>query len=139
MSLEEDRTTRDYLFGRLLAIAENIEDRALYVAKETRDTTAAKLMQRFASHPYSTWRNIEIALGPYRTRLRANRPSILLEREKLLDAVQCMFRPEDFMNDTKLSGEFLLAYHCERAALWAKANKDKENSAEETAPEGEME
>ncbi|MBZ5634878.1 MAG: type I-C CRISPR-associated protein Cas8c/Csd1 [Acidobacteriia bacterium] len=140
MSLEKDRTTRDYLYGRLLAIAENIEDRALYVAKETRDTTAAKLMQRFASHPYSTWRNIEIALGPYRTRLRANRPAILLEREKLLDAVQCMFRPEDFTNDTKLSGEFLLGYHCQRAALWAKANKDnKEESVDETATEGEME
>ena len=74
MSLEENRTTRDYLYGRLLAIAENIEDRALYVARETRDTKAAKLMQRFASHPFSTWRNIEIALVPYKTRLRANRP-----------------------------------------------------------------
>ena len=85
MSLEESRTSRDYLYGRLLAIAENIEDRALYVAKETRDTTAAKLMQRFASHPFSTWRNIEIALVPYRTRLRANWPAVLLVREKLLD------------------------------------------------------
>jgi CRISPR-associated protein Csd1 len=140
MSLEEDRTTRDYLYGRLLAIAENIEDRALYVAKETRDTTAAKLMQRFASHPFSTWRNIEIALGPYRTRLRANRPAILLEREKLLDAVQCMFHPEDFTNDTKLSGEFLLGYHCQRASLWHRGKKDgQEIPVDETATEGEME
>jgi CRISPR-associated protein Csd1 len=141
MSLEEGRTTRDYLFGRLLAIAENIEDRALYIAKETRDTTAAKLMNRFASHPFSTWRSIEIALGPYRTRLRANRPAVLLEREKLLDAVQCMFCPEDFTNDTKLSGEFLLGYHCQRAALWAKAQKDEKTveSVDETAADGEME
>lgn len=140
MSLEEDRTTRDYLYGRLLAIAENIEDRALYVAKETRDTTAAKLMQRFASHPYSTWRTIEIALGPYRTRLRSNRPAILLEREKLLDAIQCMFRPEDFTNDTKLSGEFLLGYHCQRAALWNRGNKDaQETPIDETAAKGDME
>ncbi len=140
MSLEEDRTTRDYLYGRLLAIAENIEDRALYVAKETRDTTAAKLMQRFASHPFSTWKSIEIALSPYKTRLRANRPAILLEREKLLDAVQCMFRPEDFTNDTKLSGEFLLGYHCQRAALWNRGKKDgQEMPVDETAREGAME
>ncbi len=140
MSLEEDRNTRDYLYGRLLAIAENIEDRALYVAKETRDTTAAKLMQRFASHPYSTWRNIEIALVPYKTRLRANRPAILLIRDKLLDAVQCMFHPEDFTNDAKLSGEFLLGYHCQRAALWRKTSKDnKEQSVDETEIEGETE
>ena len=140
MSLEENRITRDYLYGRLLAIAENIEDRALYVAKETRDTTAAKLMQRFASHPFSTWRTIEIALGPYRTRLRSNRPGVLLERERLLDAVQCMFRPDEFTNDSKLSGEFLLGYHCQRAALWKRDKKDgQEVPIDETAVEGDKE
>jgi CRISPR-associated protein Csd1 len=92
MALEEHRTTRDYLFGRLLAIAENIEQRALHVANEQRDTNAAKLMQRFADHPCSTWRNIEGALTPYKTRLRAKRPSVLLERDKLLDAVTWIMR-----------------------------------------------
>ncbi|MBZ5627052.1 MAG: type I-C CRISPR-associated protein Cas8c/Csd1 [Acidobacteriia bacterium] len=124
MALEEDRTTRDYLFGRLLAIAENIEERALYLAKEKRDTTAAKLMQRFADHPCSTWRSIELALTPYKTRLRTNRPAVLLERDKLLDAVIGMFSGEDFISDSKLSGEFLLGYHCQRAALWAKGKPD---------------
>ncbi|HVW08888.1 MAG TPA: type I-C CRISPR-associated protein Cas8c/Csd1, partial [Bryobacteraceae bacterium] len=85
MSLEQSRTTRDYLFGRLLAIADNIEDRAQHLAKEKRDTNAAKLMQRFADHPCSTWRTLELAITPYKARLRANRPSVLLEREKLLD------------------------------------------------------
>src|SRR5262249_35446950 len=56
MSLEEGRTTRDYLYGRLLAIAERLESVALYAAGETRDTTASRLMQRFADRPYSTWR-----------------------------------------------------------------------------------
>jgi CRISPR-associated protein Csd1 len=120
MSLELSRTSRDYLFGRLLAIADNIEDRAQHLAKEKRDTNAAKLMQRFADHPCSTWRTIELAITPYKARLRANRPAVLLEREKLLDTVHGMFGPEDFTNDSKLSGEFLLGYHCQRAALWAK-------------------
>lgn len=57
MSLEPERCSRDYLYGRLLAIAEHIEERALYVG-EKRDTNAAKLMQRFADHPFSTWRVI---------------------------------------------------------------------------------
>ena len=35
MSLEEDRPTRDYLYGRLLAIAERIEDVALSVGGES--------------------------------------------------------------------------------------------------------
>jgi CRISPR-associated protein Csd1 len=124
MALEEDRITRDYLFGRLLAIAENIEERALHLAKEKRDTNAARLMQRFADHPCSTWRSIELALTPYKTRLRNNRPAVLLERDKLLDAVIGMFSGEDFISDSKLSGEFLLGYHCQRAALWPKGKPD---------------
>jgi CRISPR-associated protein Csd1 len=130
MALEEDRTTRDYLFGRLLAIAENIEERALHLAKEKRDTNAARLMHRFADHPCSTWRNIELALIPYKTRLRTNRPAVLLVRDKLLDAVIGMFSGEDFTSDSKLSGEFLLGYHCQRQALWAKG-KPEGNPPEE--------
>lgn len=133
MALETDRTTRDYLFGRLLAIAENIEERALYVAKEQRDTTAAKLMQRFAMRPSSTWASIELALAPYKTRLKTNRPGALVEREKLLDQVHCMFRSEDFTSDARLGGEFLLGYHCQRAALWSKG----EGQDQETHTRGE--
>ena len=138
MSLEENRTTRDYLFGRLLAIADNIEQRSLHLAKEKRGTNAEKLMQRFADHPCSTWRSIELALNPYKTRLRNNRPAVLLEREKLLDAVIGMFRGEDFTSDSKLSGEFLLGYHCQRAALWTKEKPDgKAPVTNESTTEGE--
>ena len=51
MSLETDNTSRDYLYGRLLAIAEHIEARALFLADERRDTNAARQMQRFADFP----------------------------------------------------------------------------------------
>ena len=124
MSLEVERRTRDYLFGRLLAIAENIEERALHVAGEKRDTSAAKLMQRFSVRPCSTWRTITLALKPSESRLRARRPSVLLERQKLLDEVMEMFRPEEFVDDSALSGEFLLGYHCQRAALWGRGKEE---------------
>lgn len=117
MTLETDRTSRDYLYGRLLAIAEHIEGRALYVGGETRDTTAAKLMQRFADRPASTWRIIEPALKPYISRLRAKRPSFMHEMNKLLDEIIPSFVGNDFLNDRKLSGEFLLGYHCQRQVL----------------------
>lgn len=119
MSLETDRTTRDYLFGRLLAIAEHIEGRALYIAGEKRDTTAARLMQRFADRPYSTWKIIELSLTPYKTRLRAQRVGFLYEMEKLLDEVMVKFAEESFTKNAALAGEFLLGYHCQRQALRA--------------------
>ncbi len=117
MALETDRTTRDYLYGRLLAIAEYVEGRALYVAGEKRDTTSARLMQRFADHPFSTWRSIELSLTPYKTRLRTQRAGFLHRMEKLLDDVTSAFSGENFANDAALSGEFLLGYHCQRQAL----------------------
>lgn len=118
MTLETDRRTRDYLYGRLLAIAERMESVALGVADEKqRDTSAARMMQRFADHPYSTWRTIELALVPYKTRLRVSRAPFLSKMDKLLDEVMCAFNGEDFMEDASLSGEFLLGYHCQRQAL----------------------
>lgn len=117
MALETERTTRDYLYGRLLALADHIESRALHVGGESRDTTAAKLMQRFAQRPASTWRTIELALAPAKSRLRAKRGGFMHEMEKLHDQIVCAFQGNDFINDSPLSGEFLLGYHCQREAL----------------------
>jgi CRISPR-associated protein Csd1 len=119
MALEEDRTTRDYLYGRLLALADNIERFALTKAESNRDTMAARLMQRFADRPFSTWRNIELALTPYKSRLRTSEKGagFLWKREKVMDEIQCHFKPDDYTSDRALSGEFLLGFHCQRAAL----------------------
>ncbi len=114
MALEENNTSRDYLYGRLLAIAERIEEIALAVGGEKRPTTAARMMQRFADRPFSTWRNIELGLQPYMQRLQSSRAPFLTNRRKELDAVSCSFLPGDFVRDTPLSGEFLLGYHCQR-------------------------
>ncbi len=130
MSLEEDRITRDYLFGRLLAIADYTERQALRAAGETRDTNAAKLMYRFAHHPCSAWRNIELALAPYKSRLRADRPGQMVNLDKLLDEVIAMFQPNDFTNDSSLSGEFLLGFHCQRGALWNHQRADTGSAAQ---------
>ncbi len=133
MALEQERITRDYLYGRLLAIAENIESRALFVAGEKRDTMAARLMQRFADRPYSTWKTIELSLVPYKTRLRTQRAGFLFGMEKLLDDVTALFQSDDFTKDTQLSGEFLLGYHCQRQALRpSAASSTDEQPTEET-------
>lgn len=119
MTLEESNDSRDYLYGRLLAIAERIEEIALNVAGErARPTTAQRLMQRFADHPFSTWRNIELALQPYMQRLQGSRVAFLHKRKKELDTVLCALSDvDDPTSDRPLSGEFLLGYHCQRLAL----------------------
>ncbi|MEQ1622857.1 MAG: type I-C CRISPR-associated protein Cas8c/Csd1 [Methylococcales bacterium] len=128
MALEENYPARDYLFGRLLAIAERIEDVALSVSGENRPTTAARLMQRFADRPFETWRTIELALQPYMQRLRVSRAGFLTNQLKELDAIQAMFKHEDFTSKAALSGEFLLGYHCQRQKFKTKSETTDETS-----------
>lgn len=128
MALEQERTSRDYLFGRLLAIAEDIESYALFAAGEkSRETSAGRLMQRFADRPASTWRTIELSLRPYIARLRNIRPGPLHKKETQLDEVVGLFEAKEFLADTPLSGEFLLGYHCQRQAL-----RTREDTSETT-------
>jgi CRISPR-associated protein Csd1 len=130
MALERERTSRDYLYGRLLALAEHLEARALYVGGEQRETNAARLMQRFAERPYTTWRILEPSLQPYQGRLQAKRPKFLHYIKVTMDDVVAMFATEDFISDAPLSGEFLLGYHCQRAALRRQHPEDADDSNE---------
>lgn len=113
MALDPNRKTRDYLYGRLLALADSLEEWALNEAKENRSTNAARLMQRFAERPYSTWRTIELALTPYKARLGGKSK----KRQRMIDEVIALFDAKDFAYDKPLSGEFLLGYHCQREFL----------------------
>lgn len=138
MNLDESRKTRDYLYGRLLALGEHLEASALKISeKNPRQTKAEQLMPRFALRPYSTWRTIELSLSPYRAILRKNVSGGLLARiEGDIDEVMTLFSElsgdDDFTNDAPLSGEFLLGYHCQRRRNFEKKNQDQNNE-----PEGE--
>lgn len=128
MALEEDRMSRDYLYGRLLAIADSVENYALRLTEEgkKRDTTAARLMQRFAMRPFSTWANVELALNPYMARLKAGSEKsagFLAKRRTLLDEVISLLdNCPDRTSDAPLTGEFLLGFHTQRQSLWGKGD-----------------
>jgi len=114
MSLDTQNRSRDYLYGRLLAVAENIESYALYLTEEKRATTAERYMQRFAEHPFATWRNIELALKPYQDRLRSRGKDT---GTQAIGEIMELFQHNDFTCDNRLSGEFLLGYHCQKMEL----------------------
>ena len=121
MALEEERGSRDYLYGRLLAVAEEIESKALHLANENRGTTASRLMQRFSDRPFSTWKNIEEALKPYKDRIRAKYAGLLDGYEELLDVIHSRILTANYVADTRLTGEYLLGYHCQRQ--WFRVHK----------------
>lgn len=115
MSLERDYGSRDYLYGRLLAVAEQIEGHALYKAGEKRITNAERLMQCFSSHPFTTWKIIDESLGPYRNRLKISKDAGLLHHwEQEVEQICGLFDHNTFSDNKPLSGEYLLGYYCQK-------------------------
>lgn len=117
MSLDETRITRDYLYGRLLAIADVLEEIALYKAKEKRATNAARYMQQFSQRPYQTWKQIHEALTPYMVRLGG------AHYYKNLIAEVINLNPEALEGNKPLTGEYLLGYYCQRQKMCEKKEK----------------
>ena len=137
VGLEEDRKDRDYLYGRLLAVADRVESRVLYQRKEKRDTNAVRYMQRFARYPYSTWEFLFVdKLHPYFSQLNKKSRDWYVS---LIREITCLFEHDEYISENKLSGEFLLGYHCQQKAFWDGIAKIKSKAAEQSEPTDEEE
>lgn len=129
MSLDETRNTRDYLFGRLLAIADVMEERTLSEAEKKRPTNATRYMQQFSQRPARTWKQIHELLTPYFMR----QGDKAAKYKRFIEEVKVLFMtPEDFISNKPLTGEYLLGYYCQRQKMWEKKEKpasEKNNNA----------
>ncbi|HAK00275.1 MAG TPA: type I-C CRISPR-associated protein Cas8c/Csd1 [Bacteroidales bacterium] len=131
MALEKQRTDRDYLYGRLLAVAEHIEERALYLAKENRETNAARMMHMFSEQPFKTWEKLYKSISQgYFSRLQSRRPEFLFRMKNLVGEINSLFSPGDFEKNERLSGLYLLSYHCQRLELVTNIKPERANSEE---------
>lgn len=137
VGLEEDRNTRSYLFGRLLAVADKVEAKVLCKQGEERETNAVRYMPRFAKYPCSTWEFLYAGkLRPYFSRLPKKSRDWY---ESLIQEINVLFDPNDFVSDKALSGEFLLGYHCQQKAFWDGYAKLKDKKQPEPANDEEKE
>ena len=132
LALEENRTTRDYLYGRLLAIAQQEENAALQKMGESREPNAIRYMQQFAMKPASTWKNLYAdKLKPYRQRLD---PGLKEWFERKIQDVTSLFEADDYISDRPLTGEYLLGYQCQLKDF-RKKTESVNNSIEEDTEE----
>ncbi|MBN3525827.1 type I-C CRISPR-associated protein Cas8c/Csd1 [Paenibacillus apiarius] len=125
VALDKENDDRSYLFGRLLAVADILERRALG-SEETRATNAIRYMNSFAQHPERTWRVIQAGLHPYQARLGAK----CTDLTKLMDEILSKFKYEDF-NDKPLSGKFLLGLSSQRHDFF-QGKKKEENQTKQS-------
>ncbi|HIF9170082.1 TPA: type I-C CRISPR-associated protein Cas8c/Csd1 [Photobacterium damselae] len=120
MALQQDNASRDYLFGRLLAVANKIEKVALS-SEANRLTTAERFMTQFVNRPASTWLNICQALEPYQQKLFNKYQGYDKATKTLISQITNMFNPADFTLNQKLSPEFLLGFH--NQMMWLETHK----------------
>ncbi len=129
MALDETCSRRDYLFGRLLALADRIEYRT-YEKEEARQTNAKRYMCAFSQHPYRTWKMIEEKLEPYLIRLHVPER---IRYQKIMDEIYELFTMDDYVNDASLSGLYLLGFHNQAYYFRMKPQTDKETEEKEEA------
>lgn len=123
--LDQEVTNRDYLFGRLLAIADVLERRSLG-KDERRATNAIRYMNSFSRHPARTWKTIQASLQPYQARLGANAGYL----SSMIDDVASQISIEDF-NNKPLSEKYLLGFYSQRHDLYQKKETKLQTIEEE--------
>jgi len=143
LELDRDNTDRSYLFGRLLAVADRVENYALYKKNKTkvsddgeekgtqRDTNAMRLWSAYAAHPYTCFVNLRKCIAPYLSSLPYK------SRKFYEDEMQEIITKLD-MHDRRLNHplepEYLIGFYQERASLFNKQDKAQE---QETVTETE--
>lgn len=124
MALDEKCSDRNYLYGRLLAVADRIEYRT-FEKEDGRQTNAKRYMSAFSRRPFPTWKILEEKLIPYLSQLKGPER---MKYQKLLDEICDRFSPDDFSSDEALSGLYLLGFHNQSYALKnIKENEEEDN------------
>lgn len=125
MELDRNLDERSYLYGRLLAVYEQVERRT-YDYEENREPNAIRYQTAFSQHPATVRKVIEEQLLPYFDRLKV-KDRLFYRKE--IEEISNMFRAEDMKNINKqLDYLYLIGYWAERAALRKGKNEPKEEN-----------
>jgi CRISPR-associated protein Csd1 len=118
--LDKSSTDRSYLFGRLLAVADVLERRALG-KEESRATNAIRYMNSFSKNPGRTWKTIQESLQPYQVKLGTKATYLSI----LIDEISDQFQAGDF-NNAPLTEKYLLGLYSQRRDLYTKKKEEIE-------------
>ena len=127
--VDETIDDRSYLFGRILACAEQIERRVQSQTGETRPTNAERLRLVFVQRPAKTTALLQQKLTPYLNRMRANGVS----RDKRYSTLQELvgrLGAENYTNKS-LNELYLLGYACQMMDFREENAAYNKNTAEE--------
>ena len=120
VALNEQETDRSYLYGRLLAIADVVEEKILSETEKDRMTNAVRLFTAMQQHPASTWSTLEQKLTPYMGKLS---PGLRMFYKNMIDTIYNL-GGADMGSNAQLSPRYVEGYHNQRYALLHKKKKE---------------
>jgi CRISPR-associated protein Csd1 len=122
MALDPKETDRNYLFGRALAYAQQLENYALNLQGEKRSTNAERMQMAFSQHPARMWKTLYESLSPYLQRLGKRGTRYCEELNEVISKIG----KEDFTNEP-LNELYLLGYACQMQKFHEEheANREK--------------
>jgi len=127
VALDENNSTRDYLFGRLLGVADVLERNELNRREERRATNALRYFSAFSQRPARTWMTIRKQIHPY----QVNQGELMFYYNKLIRDIEDRIQASD-MNNEALGPLFLLGYSSQVKELYTSKKEQKEESSDET-------
>lgn len=122
MGLDKACKDRSYLFGRLLAVAEAVEN-STYDKENQRETNAMRMQKAYSIKPMTTWRLLEEKLIPYYKRLN---PGLCKYYKDIINEILEKIEWSDHKLNKKLDDIYLLGYYHQRSY-----RKEKEPEAKE--------
>lgn len=130
MQLDKSNHRRSYLFGRLLAVLDKIEDYCNFINQiKDRPTNAKRYMTRFAQRPISTWEYLYKKTLSYQMRLK--KAGKLHYFESIIEQILSEIDANNYKNDKALDGEYLLGFYHQRAEFNHKMQKQENEEGEE--------
>lgn len=116
MALNTEENCRDYLFDRLLAVADAVEITASAgTDAQFRQTNAVRYFCAMQQRPAATWRTVRDRLEPYFSKIKYKLYSD--EFRFLIDEITNLADDGALSENTPLTTRFLEGYHNQRYEL----------------------
>ena len=129
MGLDKQKMDISYLWGRLLAYVQEVEEEALEIMGiKDSETNAERYMRRFQLRPLDTWEQLYLNLHPYQVRLRKNKNNrFKVLNEEMNELANTLLNEEKYQLDGALDKCFILSYCAQLDELRYKRNKKEES------------
>lgn len=126
-----------YLIGRLMAVYFEIEQYALYNAKEDRPTNAMKFMTKCRQQPWRTLMVMDDKVRPYAIKLKHKVRKLEIDKEEILVELA---KREDRKEIRNLDYDFVMGFECQRLYYekMIKEQSEKNKNADAAKKEDEI-